>query len=150
MGVLCCCDSRKATIIFSLVALVLNILALIQTVSNEGPVEQNAWTIAAYSVSILFYILVVCGAIRYHRCMVFISLVWVITSMVFVIIGAVGYDWDSLSGNDKDIGIVALSIVLAWDLLVVYSLGSFIMEVGSGVMSPETHSREKYSCCCNV
>ena len=77
--VFCCCDSRKATIMVSLVALVLNILALISRATVK-PVD--GWGIAAYSVSILFYFLVIWGTIRYHRCAVIISLIWQIVAVV--------------------------------------------------------------------
>ena len=77
--VFCCCDSRKATIMVSLVALVLNILALI----NKATVKPvDGWGIAAYSVSVLFYFLVIWGTIRYHRCAVIISLIWQIVAVV--------------------------------------------------------------------
>ena len=63
----------------SLVALVLNILALI----NKATVKPvDGWGIAAYSVSILFYFLVIWGTIRYHRCAVIISLIWQIVAVV--------------------------------------------------------------------
>ena len=79
--VFCCCDSRKATIMVSLVALVLNILALIGRATVK-PVD--GWGIAAYSISVLFYFLVIWGTIRYHRCAVIISLIWQIVAVVSV------------------------------------------------------------------
>ena len=50
----------------------------------------------------------------------------------------------------KNADIAAVTVGLIWSLVVLYSLGTFVREVSSGVMSPANHSREKYSCCCNV
>eukprot|EP01083_Nonionella_stella_P038205 103957_1 len=97
--VLCCCDSRKAAILVSLVALVLSVLALIGAAMAGNP---NAVTIAVTSVSILFYFLVVWGAIRYHRCACILSLIWEIAAVVLIIIGAAATDWSSMSDEDKE------------------------------------------------
>ena len=53
-------------------------------------------------------------------------------------------------GDEKTASVVAVTIGIVWHLVVIYSLGTFVREVSSGVMSPANHSREKYSCCCNV
>ena len=148
--VLCCCDSRKATIFLSLVALVLSIMALVGAVMPNEGVPENAWSIATFSISIFFYLLVIWGAIRYHRCAVIVSIIWEIAALVMIIIGTVQYDWSSVSSSEKQSGAIALAILMAWRLLVIYAEGTFVYEVNKGIMSHETHSREKYSCCCNV
>ena len=132
----------------SLIALILVILGLIAT--TTGNVAYNGWTIALYCISIAFYLLVIFGAIRYHRCAVIISLIWQFISLIIIIWQAAVFNWSSVVGDEKTASVVAVTIGIVWHLVVIYSLGTFVREVSSGVMSPATHSREKYSCCCNV
>jgi O-antigen/teichoic acid export membrane protein len=146
--VFCCCDSRKATILVSLVALILNIIFLIGYATGNH--ANSIWAIVVYSISILFYLLVIFGAIRYHRCAVIISLIWQLVAVVLIIIGTIQFDWSSVSGDTKTQDIIAVTVALIWYLVVIYSLGTFVREVSNGIMSPATHSREKYACCCNV
>jgi len=147
--VLCCCDSRKGAIFVGLASVILMIITLIgYTASSSGPTD--AWTIANLSISILFYLLVIWGAIRYHTCAVLVSLIWEVVALVLIIIGTATYDWDSVSGQQKEEDIAAVAILMAWRVLVIYVNSTFLREVNSGVMSERTHSREKYSCCCNV
>ena len=115
-----------------------------------GNVSYDGWTIASYCISIVFYLLVIFGAIRYHRCMVIISWIWQFAWLVIAIWRTAVFDWSSVEGDQKNADIAAVTVVLIWDLVVLYSLGTFVREVSSGVMSPANHSREKYSCCCNV
>ena len=144
--VFCCCDSRKATILVSLVALVLSILAIISY--SLKPI--NGWGIAVSCISTLFYILVIWGALRYHRCAVILSLIWQLVALVLKVIGTARYDWGALQGDDKTAAIIAVAVIMTWDVVVIYCLGTFVSEVSRGIMTKETHSREKYSCCCNV
>ena len=132
----------------SLVALILVILGLVSV--TTGNQAADPWTITSYSISILFYVLVIWGAIRYHRCAVIISLIWQTVWFVLAIVALAMYDWNSVSGEQKNVTIIAATIGLIWYLVVIYSLGTFVREVSNGTMSPATHSREKYSCCCNV
>ena len=149
--VLCCCDSRKAVILFSLLAMCLNIFGIISITLLDVPFTTTSCVI--YSVSIAFYFLVLFGAITYHRCAVILAMIWELVAIALLIAGAVMFDWASVSEedpNEKAGVITLLAVMLAWKLLVVYSYFSFVSEVSSGIMSPETHDREKYSCCCNV
>lgn len=148
--VLCCCDSRKATILVSLVALVVYILALVGVAWPGDGVPVNGWVIAVYAISILFYFLVIWGAIRFHRCACVLCLIWEIVAIALSITGMAFFDWSTITSSEKEGVIAFFSIMLAWRVLVVYSLGTFVSEVGSGIMSAETRRREQYSCCCNV
>ena len=133
----------------SLIALILAILGLIFT--TTGNVSYDGWTIASYCISMLFYLLVIFGAIRYHRCAVIISLIWQFIWLIIAIWRIAVFDWSSsVEGDQKTADIAGVTVWLIWYLVVIYSLGTFVREVSSGVMSPATHSREKYSCCCNV
>ena len=106
--------------------------------------------ITSYAISALFYILVICGAIRYHTFACILSMIWVVISLAVNIYFAATTNWNAFTQDEKDANIIILTVFIAWQVLVLYSLGTFIQEVSTGVMSPETHSREKYSCCCNV
>lgn len=150
--VLCCCDSRKAVLLFSFLATCLNIFGIISITVLDVPFTTTACVI--YSVSIAFYLLVFFGAITYHRCAVILAMIWELAAIALIIASAVLFDWSSVSApeeHNEKVGVITLlALMLAWRLLVVYSYFSFVSEVSSGIMSPETHDREKYSCCCNV
>ncbi len=79
-------------------------------------------------------------------------MIWELVAIALLIAVAAMFDWASVSEdqNEKAGLISLLAVAVAWRLLVVYSYFSFVSEVSSGIMSPETHDREKYSCCCNV
>ena len=115
------------------------------SINNPDPI-----IISSYAISILFYLLVICGAIRYHTCACLVSMVWVLFSLGVNIYFAAATNWDAYTQDEKNANILAVSVILAWQVFVIYALGTFIHEVNKGIMSPETHSREKYSCCCNV
>ena len=106
--------------------------------------------ITSYAISVLFYILVICGAIRYHTCACILSMIWVLVALGFNIYYAAVMNWDALTPDEKNVNIIVLTVFIAWQVFVLYALGTFIHEVHNGIMSPETHNREKYSCCCNV
>jgi len=83
--VLFCCDSRKATIIISFGALLLSILSLVLMAVPESGVENTGWaSIVVPSVSIFFYLMVIWGALHFHRCVVTICLVWEIVALVLI------------------------------------------------------------------
>ena len=107
-----CCDSRKATILVSLVALILNIIFLIGYATDNH--ANSIWAIVVYSISIAFYLLVIFGAIRYHRCAVIVSLIWQLVAVVLIIIGTIQFDWSSVSGDTKTQDIIAVTVALIW------------------------------------
>ena len=98
--VLCCCDSRKGTMLVNLVALIFSIIGLVSASINYKS-TGDYWLIVILSISVLFWLSVVWGALRYHRCAVFIAMLWAIASLVLIIIGTVQYDWDTVSEEDK-------------------------------------------------
>ncbi|KAL3807007.1 hypothetical protein ACHAXA_010483 [Cyclostephanos tholiformis] len=150
--VLCCCDSRKAVIILSTVAIVTNIAVLVlSAVPGSGVVIEGWWSIAISITSIVFYTFVIGGAIKYHRCAVTICLIWEMISLALVILAFAFTDWGSSAEDDEKYSTIG---TFAWEIIIrvfaIYAFGTFLREVKSGIMSPETHGREKYSCCCNV
>ena len=106
--------------------------------------------VSSFAIGILFYLLVICGAIRYHTCACILSMIWIIFSLCMNIYVAATTDWNDYTQDEKKVNVIAISVVIVWQVFVIYALGTFIHEVHKGIMSPETHSREKYSCCCNV
>ena len=144
--VLCCCDSRKATIMIALVSLFWSIVALVYAIIDTN--VNGVWNYVGYSLSILFYILVVWGAIRFHRGAVVVCIIYEIVALVMITIGAVQYDWGT--DEDKIAAISALILSYFLNLIIIYAQMTFVSEVSRGIMSPATHDREKYSCCCNV
>lgn len=151
--VLYCCDTRRAALIFTIIQFVINILGLL-SITLLDTVPFSIITCILYSASMVFYLLVLYGIIYYRRCAVLLSLVWEIIAIVLVIVSAAIFDWKSVNGasdqTEKVAMIVIIAGIVAWRVLVIYSLGMFVTEVRSGVMSVESHDREKYSCCCNV
>jgi hypothetical protein len=150
--VLCCCDSRKAVIILSSLAILTSVLGLVLTaVPGSGIVIEGWWSIFIPATSIVFYIFVIGGAIKYHRCSVTICLIWEMVSLVIVILACAFTDWAELAEDDEKYSMIgSFAIEIFIKIFAIYAFGTFLREVKSGIMSPETHGREKYSCCCNV
>ncbi len=150
--VLFCCDSRKAVLLFSLLSLLLNAFGIL-TITLFG-VPFTVIQCVMNSLTIAFCLLVLFGAITYHRCAVILAVIWELVAIALSISLAVLFDWASVSGPDQHsdkVGIIlTVTILLAWRLLVVYLYFSFAREVSSGIMNSATYDREKYSCCCNV
>ena len=149
--VLCCCDSRKAVIILGLLALAANVAFLVAMAVPDSGIENTGWEpIVISAVSILIYMSVVGGALRYHTCAVTICWILELLSLVLYIVGCALTDWSALVGEEKSSTIGYFAAGITVKCFGVYVFGTFLREVKSGIMSPATHSREKYSCCCNV
>jgi hypothetical protein len=150
--VLCCCDSRKATIFISIGALAMTITSLVLMAVPGSGVENTGWdSIIIPSIDIVFYLLVIWGAIRFHRCAVTICLIWEIIALILICVSAGLLDWSSIATEqEKYAAIWLIGVSIAWKTFVIYAMGTFVSEVSSGIMSHETIDREKYSCCCNV
>jgi hypothetical protein len=150
--VLCCCDSRKATIFISFGSLLVTIASLVLMAVPGTDVENTGWaSILIYAISIFFYLMVIWGAIRFHRCAVTISLIWEIIAVILICVYAGLFDWSSIMTEEEKYGVIAVfGVAIAWKIFVIYAMGTFVSEVSSGIMSHETIDREKYSCCCRV
>ena len=84
--VLCCCDSRKAVMIISGLALIEAIVNLVVAL-KAGDIAQHWLAVTASAFSVFFYFLVVWAAITYHRCAVIVSLMWQFVAFCFLIAG---------------------------------------------------------------
>jgi uncharacterized membrane protein len=129
-------------------------VALIESIANlvlaimAGPIAQNWLTVTGSALSVFFYFLVVWAAINYHRCAVIVSLMWQFVAFCFLIAGLslaiTGGEIDEAFEESSKTGrIIAISIAITVKLVIMYAYSAFISEVGSGVMAPETHDREK-------
>jgi hypothetical protein len=130
-------------------------LALIEAIVNlvvalkAGDIAQHWLAVTASALSVFFYFLVVWAAITYHRCAVIVSLMWQFVAFCFLIAGlsmAITRDADdneAFEDMSKTATITTISIGVLVKLVIMYAYSAFISEVGSGVMSPETHDREK-------
>ncbi len=152
--VLYCCDTRRAVLLFTIIQFVTNIMGLISITILES-VPFSIEMCILYSASMVFYLLVLYGTIYYRWCAVLLSLLWEIIAISLMIIATAMFDWnwendERPDDTEKVAIIVIIAGILAWRSLVIYSLGMFVREVKSRVMSVETHDREKYSCCCNA
>jgi cytochrome bd-type quinol oxidase subunit 2 len=139
--VLCCCDSRKAVLIISGVALIEAITNLVIAL-RTGALAQH-WLAV---ISVFFYFLVLWAAINYHRGIVIVSLLllWQLVAFCVLIAElsmAITRDDDNEAFEEmsKSATITAITIGILVKLVIIYVYGAFISEVGSDVMSPETH-----------
>lgn len=142
--VLCCCDSRKAVILINLIALVLVVAGIIAG-AVEGTLDSSISYIVAYCISILFYFIVMCSALQFHRCAVIVAIIWNVVQIVWMSVGLVMERETLAQEADKTPIIIYFSIFYVLHLFILYAEGVYVSEVGKGVMSRETHAREKYS-----
>jgi hypothetical protein len=144
--VLCCCDSRKATILINLIALLFIVANLIVSAIDKT-LDSSIPAIIAYCISILFYFIVMCSALKFHRCAVIVAIIWTVISIVLWTISLImsKNDLAKMSGQDKEAVTIASVIFYVLHVFIIYAEGVYVSEVGNGIMSRETHSREKYS-----
>lgn len=142
--VLCCCDSRKAVILINLIGLVLVAAGLIAG-GVQGTLNTDLVAIISYVISILFYFIVMCSALQFHRCAVIVAIIWVLVDIVLVSVGLV-MDRETLAKqeNQTDL-IIYFTVWYVVHVFIIYAEWVYVSEVGKGIMSRETHDREKYS-----
>lgn len=142
--VLCCCDSRKAVILINLMGLLLVAAGLIAS-AIQGTLVTDIPAIVGYCISILFYFIVVCSALQFHRCAVIVAIIWQIVAIVWYTVGLV-MNREALAkeANQTD-WIIFLVVWYVIHVFILYAEWVYVSEVGKGIMSRETHSREKYS-----
>lgn len=142
--VLCCCDSRKAVILINLFGLVLVVAGLI-TSGVQGTLDGSIASIIGYCISILFFFIVMCSALQFHRFAVIVAIVWEIVAIVWVSVGLI-LNRETLANpaNQTDV-IIYFTVWYVLHVFIVYAEWVYVSEVGKGIMSRETHDREKYS-----
>ncbi len=143
--VLCLCDSRKAVMIINLLALVLVIGGIIAAAVDDT-LKSDVATIVGYCVDILFYLIVMFSALQFHRFAVIVAIIWTVASIVWTSVILI-IDREKLAeetSNQLDV-IIFFAVYYVIHLFVIYVEWIYVSEVGKGIMSRETHSREKYS-----
>mmetsp|Transcript_41362 Transcript_41362/g.74564 ORF Transcript_41362/g.74564 Transcript_41362/m.74564 type:complete len:178 (-) Transcript_41362:221-754(-) len=152
----CCCDSKRAVIVFNIITLVCTAISMIwlaiasgtfDLVSDDVTMEEiEQYYIRAMifgGVTIGINVMVIFGASIYNAWAVLIGALWVVTSLVLTIMFNVQY------ANDHGTSVYYSPIVdIIWAVIVLYPHIVFIYEVRKGIMTPQTYSREEYSCCC--
>ena len=141
--VLCCCDSRKAVVLINLIALILYVLALISK-GVQGTLNNDIVSIVFYVITILFYLTVMCSAIQFHRCAVIIAIIWMVFIVIWEIYGII-VEGGSIPAEERQATIITFVVILVIQVFVIYAEGVYVSEVGKGIMSRETHDRERYS-----
>ena len=142
--VLCCCDSRKAVIMINLVALAFYIAAIVINALN-GTLSNDVVSIIFMCITILFYFTVICSAIQFHRCAVVVAIIWMLFTIVWNIVSLIMNRDEIQKTENPQATIISVVIVLIIQAFVIYAEGVYVHEVGKGIMSRETHDREKYS-----
>mmetsp|Transcript_22962 Transcript_22962/g.41219 ORF Transcript_22962/g.41219 Transcript_22962/m.41219 type:complete len:199 (-) Transcript_22962:68-664(-) len=160
-----CCDSKRATIIINIIALLLTITnMIILSVEYNDPnlekevmehktinwINQNYRINQNYTPSMIVngveigtHLIAIFGAYSYDMYLVMLGVVWVIVRLFLTTISLPDEYTD-------DIAYLSLFIVLStvWKLIICYPQFQFIHEVGYGIMSPETYPREEHCSCC--
>ena len=144
--ILCCCDSRKAVIMINLLGLVLVAAGLIAAAVQRTLVADIP-SIIAYVISILFYFIVMCSALQFHRCAVIVAIIWQLVAIVWLSVGLAmnGTELAKEANQTQTDWIIFLVVWYVIHVFILYAEWVYVSEVGKGIMSRETHSREKYS-----
>jgi len=155
----CCCDSRRAVLIYSIIFVIFNIIALILSVNYYCTDYQSITSavIAILVVGIIIRFITIGGACMYNKWMVGLGATWEVINVILSIVYAVRSSvngtifWSYCNNGCTYYSTPTwLSIVwtLFWSGLILYSEVVFINEVNKGIMSAQTKKREDYSCCC--
>ena len=119
------------------------------TANDIAPPVTTWITITVYSIALFFHLAAVWGAINFHRLAVSIVLVWQVIFLGLVIAACAVFPWNTTAesvGGQIAGFTIQIAVQLLIQLLIIYSMGSFVSEVSKGIMSKETHAREKCKC----
>ncbi len=138
--VLGCCDSRTAVIVINSVFFSLSFLSFALlgafTLSITGAIIFNC-------INILFYIIVIYSAVQFQYVGVIVGILWNVIIIILFIVNLVIVRMSHAIESEAATFIIVS--VIFFLLLMIYAECVFVSEVGKGIMSRETHSREKYS-----
>lgn len=82
----CCCDSRRAVLVYSVIFVIFNIIAFIVGASYHS---INGAVIGILSVSIIIRFITITGACMFNKWMVGLGATWEIIYVIFSIVVAV-------------------------------------------------------------
>lgn len=129
----------------NLLALVIVIGGIIAAAIDET-LKSDVASIVGYCVDILFYFIVMFSAIRFHRTAVFVAIFWTVASIVWTSVILI-MDREELAQETSNelYLIIFFAVYYVVHLFIIYVEWIYVSEVGKGIMSRETLSREKYS-----
>lgn len=123
----CCCDSRRAVLVYSILVLIFSIIGVISFVVSELFTTNYFRAALIISiVSIVVSVIVICGAIFYNMWLVGIgavwTVIWIILSIVFALQRPEYVEWNSNGVTRVLYTPPALAIICAiiWGGLVLY------------------------------
>ena len=138
-----CCDSRKAIIVINSVFLGFWSLDLILLLANAVPLTIQQ--IIVISINMLFNIIVIYSALQFQYIAVIVAILWDVTIFILMIVSLIigwRYGMNGIFGDAfKSFDILAI----IFSVHKIYAECVFVYEVRKGIMSSETHSREKHS-----
>ena len=137
--ILGCCDSRRAVIVINSIFLALACLGFI-LLGVSTPLSIGSIILSC--ISILIYIIVICSALQFQYVVVIVAIVWEVISLILLIVNMI-ISTDAGLATKETVSVNVLVIFLS--LLIIYVECEYVSEVRKGIMSRETHSREKYS-----
>jgi len=145
-----CCDSRRATIIVNIISMIVFIACLIAALV-PGRIRVSDQSLVTMFFNIIFTIVILFGAYKWHYIAVLIGLLWEVFILTFWIVGAsesMKNTWNQYDNSEKNSTIAFVIISIIWQFVVIYAEAIFVYESKSGIMAPDTYEREEYSCCC--
>ena len=162
----CCCDFRRAVIIVCLILIIISIVGgILYLTGNHYSIRgingdyqdtiglQKYWTIAgALSlVGIIFHAFAIYGALVFNAWYVGAGLFWLVAGLI----ASLGLGFKAASQFEEDnpayeiqYNPSAVIVGVAVMLLFAYPHILLVVYIHKGIMSPETYTREKHSCCC--
>jgi len=116
----CCCDSRRAVLIFNIFNLIFALLAIF-TVVGLGGALGAFW--AFFIVGIIIISLTITGAALYNKWLVILGALWAVISLILSIVKAVNgksFLTITVNGEYYSYPIVDLVWALIWQGLILY------------------------------
>ena len=112
----CCCDSRRAALIFNIFDLIFGIIGILYIVGTRSNI--GAWW-AFFNVGPIIISLTIAGAALYNKWLVILGALWAVISLINAIVWAArGYVFVSYNGISYPI--VELVWAIIWQGLILY------------------------------
>jgi hypothetical protein len=158
----CCCDFRRAVVVLSIIGIVINAIycALAATAGGVSAAltddedMQTGYAVSGglfaliYAVGMVFNIFQLCGALKYHVCILATCLTWHCIEIALSIWSHFETYPEGSANRGANIAGSIIGSIIFGILLGVYPIGMLIKEINAGTMSEKTYPREAYSCCC--
>ena len=138
-----CCDSRRAVIVINSVALALSFIGLLMAVYQS---YDNGSTFIAICISCVLYFAVLWSVLEYRSIAVIVGMLWAVGGIVWLTLYVVysSSDIADEEATNRDSTIAGIVIGYFFAVLMIYAECVYVSEVRKGIITRETHSREKY------